>query len=108
MAAVCATGWLAQQCAADGTMDVDRAIDLVRSATFLAFLIGSPVLVVSLAASLVLGVLQAATQVQEPVLTFVPRLIVAALAALLVLPWAVQRLVEYSTALFHEVSLTIL
>ncbi|MGQ0634658.1 MAG: flagellar biosynthetic protein FliQ [Planctomycetaceae bacterium] len=81
-------------------MDVDAAIDLVRQATWLGALLCAPVLVAVALVGLVVSVLQAVTQIQEQTLSFVPRLAIATVTALVILPWGLQRLVEYATELF--------
>ncbi len=84
-------------------MTTDTAVDLMRQATQLGLLLAAPVVAVSLLVGLVVSLLQAVTQVQDQSLSFVPRLVVAAVVLLLVLPWSLERLVEYSTALYHEI-----
>ena len=70
--------------------------DLWRAALTTAVSVGAPFVVTALAVGLVMSIVQAATQLQENVLTFVPK--VAALAALLTLagPWSLQQLVAYT------------
>jgi flagellar biosynthetic protein FliQ len=87
-------------------MDTDAAVDLVRQAIVLGLLVAAPVLAVSIAVGLLSSVLQAATQIQEQSLSFIPRLVAAALALILVLPWSIERLVEYSATLYREIPLT--
>ncbi|MGE5192890.1 MAG: flagellar biosynthesis protein FliQ [Deltaproteobacteria bacterium] len=87
-------------------MDVETAVDLVRGATYLALLVGAPVLIVSIVVGLVISVLQAVTQIQEQTLNFVPKIVVMSFTMLLVLPWAIERIVEYATALIHDIPST--
>jgi flagellar biosynthetic protein FliQ len=84
-------------------MDIDTAVDLVRQATYLGLIVGGPVLIVSVVVGLVISILQAVTQIQEQTINFVPKVVLMAVAMLLVLPWAIQRLVEYSTAVFRDI-----
>ncbi|MFN0053296.1 MAG: flagellar biosynthesis protein FliQ [Planctomycetales bacterium] len=84
-------------------MSAESAVDLVRQATWLALVLGAPALIVSIAVGLLFSVLQAATQVQEQTLSFVPRLIAVVVTLLVLLPWSLQRLVDYSTTLFQEI-----
>lgn len=84
-------------------MDSSTAIDLVRQATLLALLIGAPVLVASVAVGLVISIFQAVTQIQEQTISFVPKIIIMAITMLLVLPWVIDRMVEYSTNLFLDI-----
>jgi flagellar biosynthetic protein FliQ len=88
-------------------MDLDTAIDLVRNATFLALMIGAPVLIVSMVVGLAISILQAVTQIQEQTLNMVPKIVLMTITMLVVLPWAIQRIVEYTTALFLDIPSTI-
>jgi flagellar biosynthetic protein FliQ len=88
-------------------MDIDGAIELVREATQLAMLVAAPVLVVSLVVGLVISVLQAVTQIQEQSLNFVPRILLMTVTLLILMPWVMQQIVEYATALFHDIPSTI-
>ncbi len=87
-------------------MELDTAVDLVRNATWLALVLGAPALAVSLVVGLVISVLQAVTQIQEQTLNLVPRIILVALTMIIVLPWAIGRLVEYTTALLNDIPST--
>jgi flagellar biosynthetic protein FliQ len=84
-------------------MDLETAVDLVRNATYLALLVGAPVLLVSILVGLVISILQAVTQIQEQTLNLVPKIVLMALTMLFVLPWAIQRVVEYTTSLIHDI-----
>jgi flagellar biosynthetic protein FliQ len=87
-------------------MDLDTAVDLVRNATYLALLVGAPVLIVSILVGLAISVLQAVTQIQEQTLNLVPKIVLMSLTMLIVLPWAIQRLAEYATTLFNDIPST--
>lgn len=84
-------------------MDIDTAVDLVRQATWIGLLIGAPVLIVSIVVGLAISILQAATQIQEQTISFVPKIVVMAVTLLLILPWALERLMEYSVQLFRDI-----
>ena len=88
-------------------MDLETAVDLVRNATYLALLVGAPVLVVSILVGLVISILQAVTQIQEQTLNMVPKIVLMAFTMLLVLPWAIQRVMEYTTALIQDIPSTL-
>lgn len=89
-------------------MDPQIAVDLGREALMTAVIVGAPILLVGIVVALVVGLLQALTQIQDQTLSFVPK-IVAMIAALAVcLPWLVQRMVEYSETLITNIPLTIM
>ena len=88
-------------------MDLEMAIDLVRNATFLALTVGAPILIVSMVVGLAISILQAVTQIQEQTLNLVPKIVLMTITMLVVLPWAIQRVMEYTTALFLDIPSTI-
>jgi flagellar biosynthetic protein FliQ len=77
-------------------MDPQQAIDLTRQAIMESLVIVAPVLVCGLLLALVLGLLQALTQIQEQSITFVPKLVAMILVLGWTLPWVISRLVQYS------------
>jgi flagellar biosynthetic protein FliQ len=87
-------------------MDLDTAVDLVRNATYLALIVGAPVLIVSILVGLAISVLQAVTQIQEQTLNLVPKIVLMSLTMLIVLPWAIQRVAEYAKALLNDIPST--
>jgi len=87
-------------------MDIDTAVDLTRQATYLGLLIGAPVMLASIVVGLLISIVQAVTQIQEQTISFVPKLIVMLLTMLIVLPWTLNRMIEYSTNLIRDIPLT--
>jgi flagellar biosynthesis protein FliQ len=88
-------------------MDLDGAIELVREATYVSLLVGAPVLIVSMVVGLAISILQAVTQIQEQTLNLVPKILLMTVTMLIVLPWVIQRIMDYATTLFHEIPSTI-
>jgi flagellar biosynthetic protein FliQ len=83
-------------------MDASQAIDLARQAALLTLVVAAPVLLVGLIAALLVGVLQAATQVQEQTLSFVPKMAAMVLTAIVVGPWMLSRVVEFAKDMFGQ------
>jgi flagellar biosynthetic protein FliQ len=67
-------------------MTPDQAIELARAALMLMLTIAGPMLIAALIVGVVIGLLQALTQVQEMTLTFVPKLLVLGVVMLVSLP----------------------
>ena len=88
-------------------MTADLAAELCRMAVILALTIGGPVMIAALATSLIIGLLQAITQLHDQTLAFVPKLIVMSLVILFLLPWGLSRLTEYATDLIRGIPGTI-
>jgi flagellar biosynthetic protein FliQ len=89
-------------------MDSQIAVDLGREALMTAVIIGAPILLVGIVVALVVGLLQALTQIQDQTLSFVPKIVAMIAAVGLCLPWLVQRMVEYSESLITNIPLTIM
>ncbi len=77
------------------------AIDVTKEMIKLTILLGMPILLTALVVGLVVSIFQAVTQVNEMTLTFVPKIVIVGLVALLLTPWMINLLVEYSRDLIH-------
>ena len=76
-------------------MDSQQAFHLGQQGLYMLLLVSAPVLLAVLVVGLVVSVFQAATQINEATLSFVPK-VVAAVAMLAVAgPWMLTMLVEY-------------
>ena len=84
-------------------MTTELAIDLIREVLRVCLLLCGPLLAVALVTGLVSSVLQAATQVHEHTLSFVPKLAAVVLALAVGLPWLLYRLVEYTSQLISSI-----
>lgn len=84
-------------------MDSSMVIDWSREAIRLALMIGGPLLAVALVVGLLVGVGQTLTSLHEPVVGQVPRLVVVAVAVLLLLPWLIGRWVAFTGPLIDSI-----
>jgi flagellar biosynthesis protein FliQ len=78
----------------------DSAIELVRTALIITLKIAAPILLAGIAVGLVVSILQSVTSIQDQTLAFVPKIVVMVLAAVVLIPWIAQRLIEYAADLF--------
>jgi len=76
-------------------MDAAQVIEVAFKALTMAFVISGPVLIALLIAGLIIGVLQAATSINESSVAFVPKLIVIALVLLIAGPSTLSIFVDY-------------
>lgn len=82
-------------------MNYDEAtVDLVRQALLITLKISAPILIAGIAVGLVIAIFQAVTSIQEQTLTFVPKLLAMLVVAVLLIPWIVTRLLEFSVSMF--------
>ena len=84
-------------------MTPDMIIDVGRDAIWLASLLSAPLLLSALAIGLLVGMIQAATQIQEMTLTFIPKLIVMALSLMIAGSWMLGLITEYTINLFENI-----
>ena len=73
-----------------------------QHAMYVAMLVSGPLLLTALAVGLLVGVIQAATQINEMTLSFIPKLIAMALVALVAGPWMLRVLVQFTTQLIES------
>ena len=85
-------------------MTVAQVGSVMQQALYTALLVGGPIVLVSMAVGLVISVFQAATQINEATLTFVPKLIVVALVLLLLGPAMIGQLTDFTRFVFETAS----
>ena len=81
-------------------MTYAHAIGIGRDAIFVALMVTAPVLILSMIVGLVISIFQAVTQIQEPTLTFIPKILVSALALLFFGPFMLALLTDFTTRVF--------
>jgi flagellar biosynthesis protein FliQ len=82
----------------------DKAIDLFQALLIVTVKITGPAMLVALVVGLVVGVLQAATQINETSISFVAKLFAIALAFIVLGPWMLQQLMDYTTRSIEAIS----
>lgn len=76
-------------------MDHQQVLTIARDGLLVLLTVVAPLLVVVLAVGLVVSILQAATQIHEQTLSFVPKLLAAFATLAVVGPWMLQTLVDF-------------
>ncbi len=84
-------------------MTPEIVLDVGRDALWVIALLCAPLLLSALAVGLLVGMIQAATQIQEMTLTFIPKLIVLALALLFSGSWMLGVLTDFSITLIQSI-----
>lgn len=84
-------------------MSPDTILDLTRQALVIILMLSLPILLTALVVGLLVGMFQAATQINEMTLSFIPKLFAVVLAILLAGPWMLHLLVDFTTHLFHRI-----
>src|SRR5207245_6792158 len=88
--------WVVQPISANellggGRMGADEALGLMNRLLWTAMEVAAPVLLVTLAVGVVISVLQVATELQEMTLSFIPKMVAAALVVVALGPWVIHR-----------------
>ena len=81
-------------------MSIEQATELIRNALILVLLISAPMLLIGLVVGIIVSLLQAVTQIQEQTLTFIPKITAMVIAAIVLMPWIGQRLLDYTQMMF--------
>lgn len=76
-------------------MDAQQVFTLGQQALLMLLMVAAPILGVVLVVGVVISVLQAATQINEATLSFVPKILAAVATLALAGPWMITQLVEY-------------
>ena len=84
-------------------MTPGNVMDLAHSALWVTVLVAAPLLLVALVAGLVIGMLQAATQVHEQTLSFIPKMLLLVLTLFAVGPWMIRMLMDFTRELYMSI-----
>ena len=84
-------------------MGPETVLDIGRQALWLAVVLAGPMLGAALAVGLFIGVIQAATQIQEMTLSFIPKLLALVVVLFVVGPWMLRIIVTFSERLFTDI-----
>ena len=85
-------------------MGFDANVEFLRMAFWQILIISGPLLAVALAIGLTIGILQAATSIQEMTLTFVPKLVLVVVAFGLLANFMMVQLSDYFSFIFEQVA----
>ena len=85
-------------------MTPETALYWIQSALMVALKVSAPLLGVALAVGLVISLFQAMTSIQEMTLSSIPKMLAVAAVVLLLAPWMLQMLTDFSTEVFRAVA----
>lgn len=84
-------------------MSPEFVIGFARQSIELTLLISLPMLGIGLVVGLVVSIIQAATQIQEMTLTFIPKILSIFIAMLISFPWIMDKIITYTRELFLNI-----
>ena len=84
-------------------MEAANVVDLAREALFIVLIVSAPMLLTVLVVGVVVGVLQAATSINEMTLSFIPKLVGLAAVTVVFGHWQLSMLVDYFRGIFLRI-----
>lgn len=88
-------------------MTPEVAVDIIREALSVTSLVVVAIIVPSLLVGLMVAMFQAATQINEQTLSFLPRLLISFMTLIVLGPWLVGQWMEFTTRLIHNIPFVI-
>ncbi|MDR3600701.1 MAG: flagellar biosynthesis protein FliQ [Desulfosporosinus sp.] len=85
-------------------MSQNQVLYMAKEAVGAVFLVGGPILGVSLLVGLLVSIFQAMTQIQEQTLSFIPKVVAVVAILLLLGPWMLSVLTAYTTNLLTQLA----
>lgn len=85
-------------------MTPEMAVNICRKAIQTVLMAGAPMLIVALVVGLVVSIFQAATQINEQTMTFVPKIVAVLLTLLIFGPWLIKLLTVFTIGLFETMA----
>lgn len=83
-------------------MTADTVVELIRQALMTALWVAGPLLLIGLVTGIVVSLAQIVTSIQDSGFSTIPRLVVFLVAILLLMPWMIQRMTVYTTAILGD------
>lgn len=84
-------------------MSPEMALGIVQRAFEVMVLVGGPMLLAGLVTGLIISIFQAATQINEATLSFIPKLLVTFLVIVLAGPWMLTLIMDYTIRLYQSI-----
>jgi len=84
-------------------MTPENVMDLAHSTLLVTSMIAAPLLLIALITGLVIGMLQAATQINEATLSFIPKLLLLVLTLFVSGPWILRVLIDFTHDLYANI-----
>ena len=84
-------------------MNEVEVLDIARDAMTTMLIVSMPILLVGLAVGLVISIFQTLTHIQEMTLTFIPKIVAVFASAIILLPWMLRHLTEFTERLMDKI-----
>lgn len=84
-------------------MTPETVVTIVQRALEVVVLLGGPLLLAMLVTGLIVSIFQAATQINEATLSFIPKLLIAFVVLVLAGPWMIETFMDYTIQLYQSI-----
>jgi flagellar biosynthetic protein FliQ len=85
-------------------MGEGMVLDIAREALYTILVISAPILGLALLVGLLVSIFQATTQIQEPTLTFIPKILAVLFSIIVFGPWMLGIIMDFTTRLFGNIN----
>ena len=83
-------------------MTPEFVVDIGRQAIETVLMVAGPMLIVALVVGLIISIFQAATQINEQTMTFIPKIVGVFVTMLLFAPWMIQKATAFLLMIFNQ------
>lgn len=86
-------------------MTPEFVVDIGRQAVETVLMVAGPLLIVALVTGLTIAVFQAATQINEQTMTFIPKIVAVLVTLLIMAPWMIKVMLAFTTRIYGSIHL---
>ncbi|KIH77557.1 flagellar biosynthetic protein FliQ [Geoalkalibacter ferrihydriticus] len=86
-------------------MTPEFVVDIGRQAVETVLMVAGPLLIVALVTGLSIAIFQAATQINEQTMTFIPKIVAVLVTLLIMAPWMIKVLLAFTTRIYESIHL---
>ena len=85
-------------------MTPESVVEIGQYAMRTVILVAGPMLLAGMIVGLVISIFQAATQINEMTMTFVPKILAVFVVLIITLPWTIRQLTSFTEAMFNRIA----
>jgi flagellar biosynthesis protein FliQ len=86
-------------------MTPEFVVDIGRQAVETVLMVAGPLLIVALGTGLTIAIFQAATQINEQTMTFIPKIVAVLVTLLIMAPWMIKVMLAFTTRIYDSIHL---
>jgi flagellar biosynthetic protein FliQ len=83
-------------------MNIEQSVDILRSLVTTSLTVASPILIIAVTVGVVISLLQAVTSIQEASLSFIPKVTALGITMVVVAPWILKTLMNFTIIFFNR------